>query len=44
MLVGGLLLYVGWALGESATLWGGIIFGIGALGFVLLALWWLFIY
>lgn len=44
MTLGGILLWVGWALGEYATLWGGIIFGIGALGFLLLVLWWLFIY
>jgi hypothetical protein len=44
MTFGGILLWVGWALGEYATLWGGIIFGIGALGFLLLVLWWLFVY
>jgi hypothetical protein len=40
-MLGAILLIIGWAISEYATLYGGILLGIGGLGLIALGIWWL---
>lgn len=40
-MIGAILLVIGWAISEYATLYGGILLGVGGLGLIALGIWWL---